>query len=143
MRDSQPNRNARQTRKAASRGQGEDSSNLEDVSFLRLPDVKAVTGLSKTSLYTLIRDRNFPAPVRLGPRAVAWVRSEVKQWAANRVSNLGLPHVHLTEDAFRIQFAQNRALRRDDRLRQPLLAYPWRAVLPDNQPTIASSRCVA
>ena len=63
----------------------EGSSNLEDVSFLRLPDVKAITGLSKTSLYTLIRDRNFPAPVRLGPRAVAWVRSEVKQWAANRV----------------------------------------------------------
>lgn len=63
----------------------EDSSNLEDVIFLRLPEVKAVTGLSKTSLYTLIRDQNFPAPVRLGPRAVAWVRSEVKRWAANRV----------------------------------------------------------
>jgi len=66
-------------------GAKEDFSNLEDVTFLRLPDVKAVTGLSKTSLYSLIRDRNFPAPVRLGPRAVAWVRSEVKQWAANRV----------------------------------------------------------
>lgn len=63
----------------------EDFSHLEDVTFLRLPEVKAVTGLSKTSLYTLIRDRNFPAPVRLGPRAVAWVRSEVKQWAANRI----------------------------------------------------------
>jgi prophage regulatory protein len=58
---------------------------LDDVIFLRLPEVKAVTGLSKTSLYGLIRDRNFPAPVRVGPRAVAWVKSEVKQWAANRV----------------------------------------------------------
>jgi predicted DNA-binding transcriptional regulator AlpA len=46
------------------------------VTFLRLPEVKAITGLSKTSLYALIRDRSFPAPVRLGPRAVAWVRSE-------------------------------------------------------------------
>lgn len=63
----------------------EDFSHLEDVTFLRLPEVKAVTGLSKTSLYALIRDRNFPAPIRLGPRAVAWVRSEVKQWAVNRV----------------------------------------------------------
>lgn len=61
------------------------SSNLDDVSFLRLPEVKAVTGLSKTSLYMLIREQSFPAPVRLGPRAVAWVRSEVKQWATNRV----------------------------------------------------------
>lgn len=57
----------------------------EDVVFLRLPDVKAMTGLSKTSLYGLIRDKSFPAPVRLGPRAVAWVRSEVRQWAAERV----------------------------------------------------------
>lgn len=62
-----------------------EHSNLDDVIFLRLPEVKAVTGLSKTSLYTLIREHSFPAPVRLGPRAVAWVRSEVKQWAANRV----------------------------------------------------------
>lgn len=57
----------------------------DEISFLRLPEVKAVTGLSKTSVYTLIRDQNFPAPVRLGPRAVAWVRSEVNQWAAERV----------------------------------------------------------
>lgn len=56
-----------------------------EVSFLRLPEVKAVTGLSKTSLYELIRERSFPPPVRLGQRAVAWVRSEVNQWAAERI----------------------------------------------------------
>jgi prophage regulatory protein len=27
----------------------------------------------------------FPAPVRLGPRTVAWVRSEIREWAAERV----------------------------------------------------------
>ncbi len=58
---------------------------LDDVSFLRLPEVKALTGLSKTSIYELIRGKSFPAPVRLGPRAVAWVRSEVRQWALERV----------------------------------------------------------
>jgi predicted DNA-binding transcriptional regulator AlpA len=61
------------------------SNDLDDLSFLRLPDVKAVTGLSKTSLYAMIRERSFPAPVRLGPRSVAWVRSEVRRWAAERV----------------------------------------------------------
>jgi predicted DNA-binding transcriptional regulator AlpA len=63
----------------------ESSGAIDDVSFLRLPEVKAVTGLSKTSLYALIKERSFPAPVRLGPRAVAWVRSEVRQWALERV----------------------------------------------------------
>jgi prophage regulatory protein len=57
----------------------------DEIIFLRLPEVKAVTGLSKSSLYDLIRANNFPAPVRLGPRTVAWVRSEIKQWAAERV----------------------------------------------------------
>jgi prophage regulatory protein len=56
-----------------------------EVQFLRLPEVKSVTGLGKTSIYELIRDKSFPAPVRLGPRAVAWVRSEVRQWALERV----------------------------------------------------------
>jgi predicted DNA-binding transcriptional regulator AlpA len=63
----------------------ESSDTLDDVSFLRLPEVKAVTGLSKTSIYELVRSKSFPAPVRLGPRAVAWVRSEVRQWALERV----------------------------------------------------------
>ena len=62
--------------------------NLQDeVSFLRLPELKSVTGLSKSSLYALIRAKTFPSPVQLGPRTVAWVRSEVRQWAAERISN--------------------------------------------------------
>ena len=61
------------------------SSANEDVSFLRLPEIKALTGLSKSSLYALIRANSFPAPVQLGPRTVAWVRSEIKQWAAERI----------------------------------------------------------
>jgi len=58
---------------------------MDDVTFIRLPEVKAVTGLSKTSLYALIKEKSFPAPVRLGPRAVAWVKSEIRQWAVERV----------------------------------------------------------
>lgn len=62
------------------------SGGLEEVTFLRrLPGVKAITGLSKTSLYALIREKSFPAPVRLGARTVAWVRSEVREWAIERV----------------------------------------------------------
>lgn len=57
----------------------------DDVTFLRLPEVKAVTGLSKTSIYQLIRGKSFPAPVRLGPRTVAWVKSEIREWAIERV----------------------------------------------------------
>lgn len=40
-------------------------SKVDDVVFLRLPDVKAVTGLSKTSLYALIKEKSFPRPSAL------------------------------------------------------------------------------
>jgi prophage regulatory protein len=60
-------------------------SNVDDVTFLRLPGVKEITGLSKSSLYALIQERSFPPPVRLGARTVAWVKSEVRQWALERI----------------------------------------------------------
>ena len=76
---------------AKSENQGEISSESDEVIFLRLPKVKAVTGLSKSSLYELIRANSFPAPVHLGARTVAWVASEVKQWAAERILSSRTP----------------------------------------------------
>ena len=61
------------------------STAVDEVVFIRLPEVKAVTGLSKTSIYELIRVKTFPAPVRLGPRSVAWVKAEIRDWAVERV----------------------------------------------------------
>jgi predicted DNA-binding transcriptional regulator AlpA len=75
-----------QSQYSASPSQTGIPGELDDMRFLRLPEVKAFTGLSRSSLYALIRERSFPAPVRLGRRTVAWVRSEVKQWAAERVN---------------------------------------------------------
>lgn len=65
--------------------QNEIASNVDEVTFLRLPGVKEITGLSKSSLYALIQEKSFPAPVRLGARTVAWVKSEVRQWALERI----------------------------------------------------------
>src|ERR1700733_8193185 len=72
-------------RQTKSVGVKEIPDDLNEVIFLRLPKVKAVTGLSKSSLYDLIRANSFPAPIRLGTRTVAWVASEVNQWASERI----------------------------------------------------------
>ena len=52
--------------------------------LLRLPAVMHVTGLSRSTLYRLIADEQFPRPVRLGLRAVAWRRSDVEAWSEAR-----------------------------------------------------------
>lgn len=54
--------------------------------LLRCPEVLSRTGLSKTALYSLIAAGEFPAPVQIGPRSVAWKESEINCWIAGRKS---------------------------------------------------------
>ncbi len=54
----------------------------------RLPRVKARTGLSRSEIYRRIAANppTFPAPVKLGERASAWVSSEVDVFIAARIA---------------------------------------------------------
>ena len=54
--------------------------------LIRLNDVKNMTGLSRSSIYQFIADGKFPTQVRLGSRAVAWIRSEIEQWIEEKIS---------------------------------------------------------
>ena len=55
--------------------------------FIRLNQVKEKTGLSRSSIYQFIKEGKFPAQVKLGQRAAAWVDSEVDDWINGRISN--------------------------------------------------------
>lgn len=48
-----------------------------DERILRLPDVKSITGLSRSLIYKMIADGTFPQPLHLGARAVGWLASEI------------------------------------------------------------------
>lgn len=52
--------------------------------ILRFPSVKAQSGLSRSHIYEQVQRGEFPAPVRLGRRAVGWLQSEVDAWIASR-----------------------------------------------------------
>lgn len=45
--------------------------------LLRKPVVKQRTGYSNSTLYNRMAEGTFPHSVKIGPRAVAWVESEV------------------------------------------------------------------
>ena len=47
---------------------------------LRLPAVKARTGLSRSTIYLRVSQGAFPTPVSLGGRAVGWIEAEVNAW---------------------------------------------------------------
>lgn len=46
--------------------------------ILRLRDVLRMTGLSRSTLYNMIKRKDFPHQVSLGARAVGWVKREVQ-----------------------------------------------------------------
>ena len=57
-----------------------------EIRFIRLKEVLAICGMSRTSVYEAIKEKKFPAPVRLYGRSTAWIKSEVQQWAQSRVN---------------------------------------------------------
>ena len=61
------------------------TSQFTEIKLVRLAQVRATTGLSKTSIYEKIKNDAFPPPVPIGKRAVAWIESEIQQWATDQI----------------------------------------------------------
>lgn len=55
--------------------------------ILRLPDVKARTGLSRSTIYLRISEGKFPKPISLGSRAVGWLSDEVTAWIDQQIAS--------------------------------------------------------
>lgn len=49
----------------------------------RRPEVETLTGLSRASIYRMMEDGEFPRPVHVGKRAVAWREADLVEWLDN------------------------------------------------------------
>lgn len=56
------------------------------VNIIRLPDVMARTGLSRSSVFLKVKTGDMPKPIKLGVRATGWVAEEVDNWIKQRVA---------------------------------------------------------
>lgn len=48
--------------------------------LLRQKEVSKLTGLSRTTIYTLIQRGDFPNSIKLSTRSVAWRRGDIWEW---------------------------------------------------------------
>ncbi len=53
--------------------------------ILRLPAVKASTGLSRSTIYFRMSQGTFPKQVALGGRAVGWLELEINEWLQQQI----------------------------------------------------------
>lgn len=50
----------------------------------RIKGVNVLTGLSRSTIYRLIQEGKFPAPIKIGERASGWKQSTIEAWIDNR-----------------------------------------------------------
>jgi prophage regulatory protein len=55
--------------------------------ILRKPAVVERVGLSGTTIWRLVRDKRFPAPVQLSANAVGWREADIEAWVASRTES--------------------------------------------------------
>ncbi len=55
--------------------------------LIRMKEVMHLTGLSRPSVYRLMKDGTFPNSIDLGERSVAWVDDEVHEWIDQKIHN--------------------------------------------------------
>ncbi len=64
-------------------------SQKDNLTLLRLREVQEIVPYSSSSIYHMVAHGKFPAPVKMGPRASAWVKSEVLACIEVRISEGG------------------------------------------------------
>lgn len=54
--------------------------------ILRLRAAKDWTGLSRSTIYAMMKNGTFPKSLSLGARAIGWLESDIQAWIDSRVS---------------------------------------------------------
>ncbi|KAA8560547.1 hypothetical protein FX985_00597 [Pseudomonas extremaustralis] len=66
-----------------------DNPPTTHIEYIKLPEVRRISGLSTPTIYRLAVSGKFPKQVKLGEKSVAWIRAEVNQWAASKAAARG------------------------------------------------------
>ncbi|WP_276808019.1 helix-turn-helix transcriptional regulator [Castellaniella defragrans] len=59
----------------------------QPVTLLRLPAVMARIGYGRSKVYDMIGKGEFPAPIKMGARTVAWPSDQIDAWIAQRIQS--------------------------------------------------------
>ncbi len=66
----------------------------KEITILKRKSVEARVGFSRSTIYARLKpnpkrpsdyDPSFPTPIRLGPKSVGWIESEIDDWLAAQI----------------------------------------------------------
>ena len=59
---------------------------ISSIRLIRRKEVQQKTGLGASSIYALMQKDEFPKPITLSTRRVAWIESDIEKWILERIS---------------------------------------------------------
>ena len=59
------------------------------IKILKCKDVLQITSLSTSTMYRMIKQNRFPAPIKLSTHAAGWIESEVYEWISGQMAKRG------------------------------------------------------
>jgi len=51
----------------------------------KLEEVMNLTGLSRSSIYLQVKNKEFPQPIKMGKRAIRWEHDNIEDWMSTRI----------------------------------------------------------
>ena len=55
--------------------------------LIRLKSVLSRTGLTRSTLYLMMERNDFPKPLKIAERCVAWPESEIDAWIDSKIAD--------------------------------------------------------
>jgi prophage regulatory protein len=59
---------------------------MEQIVLIRKKELLERMKLKDSAIYWAMARGEFPRPIKIGPRAVAWIESEINDWIASRIA---------------------------------------------------------
>ena len=59
---------------------------MQPDTFIRATQLRAITGLSRTTVWRLEKTGQFPQRRKIGVKSVAWLQSEIVAWMHTRTT---------------------------------------------------------
>lgn len=61
-------------------------ANSNSPRLIRMPEVKSRTGIGRSAIYAKVANKDFPAPIKIGARAVAWLSTDIDAWIEQQIA---------------------------------------------------------
>ena len=84
---SKPSTSAGRTNRSRTMTENPEQQNGPPIRLLRMSQVQARTGLSRSTIRRWVARGLFPQPIKLGENVVGWIEAEIDAWIRERIAD--------------------------------------------------------